>query len=115
MWTYNNPVNIKFGSGAFDQLHSLIAGRRYALVTYCDPPFAALTDRLTAAAGAPVLTISDIAPNPDYSLLSDQCARFSTLSEVPEVIVALGGGSVIEFCQSPCHCRGRFCTRSRLS
>ncbi|WP_212751928.1 iron-containing alcohol dehydrogenase [Roseovarius arcticus] len=96
MWTYNNPVNIKFGSGAFDQLHSLIAGRRYALVTYSEPPFVALTVRLTAAVGAPVLTINDIAPNPDYSLLTDQCARFATLSKAPKVIVALGGGSVID-------------------
>lgn len=96
MWTYSNPANIIFGSGAFGQIADLIGGRRYALVTYPEPPFAALSQQLEAAAGAPVLTISDVAPNPDYTLLENQSARFTAdLGEI-EVIVALGGGSVID-------------------
>lgn len=95
MWNYQNPVNVIFGDGQFRSLAELIGGRRYALVTYPDPHFAELTKDLVRQAGAPVLTIEDVAPNPDYVLLSHQSARFAGLDEI-EVIVALGGGSVID-------------------
>ena len=36
-----------------------------------------------------------MAPNPDYRLLAEQIGRFTKLQHQPEVIVALGGGSVI--------------------
>ena len=94
MWTYQNPVNAVFGDGCFAKLPEIIAGRRYALVTYPETPFVALSDQLENLADAPVLKIDDVAPNPDYELLAEQCARFGS-NEV-EVIVALGGGSVID-------------------
>jgi alcohol dehydrogenase len=96
MWTYRNPVRIIFGNDAFASLSSLIAGRPYALVTYPDASFTDLTSKMVAAAGHPVLVINDIAPNPDYKLLQVQAARFAGLTAQPEVIVALGGGSVID-------------------
>ena len=96
MWTYRNPVKIIFGSGEFKRLADLIGDRRYALVTYPEPSFAQLAQRLEASAGAPVLTISDVAPNPDYELLKEQSARFAKFSGKIDVIVALGGGSVID-------------------
>lgn len=95
MWNYQNPVNVVFGDGQFRGLSELIAGRRYALVTYPDPPFAELAKALARQAGEPVLTIEDVAPNPDYELLKIQSARFADHEEI-EVIVALGGGSVID-------------------
>lgn len=96
MWTYRNPVEILFGNDSFSALPSLIGDRRYALVTYPDDAFDAPTRALTATAGQPVLIIRDIAPNPDCPLLEQQSARFAGLPEQPEVIVALGGGSVID-------------------
>ena len=99
MWRYHNPVAIAFGVDVFDRLPELIAGRRYALVTYPDALFAELAERLRGGAGKPVLTVSDIVPNPDTRLLSGQAARFGAARNEPEVIVALGGGSVIEFRQ----------------
>lgn len=96
MWTYKNPVRIIFGNGTFASLASLIAGRTYALLTYPDAPFEELTAQLVTAAGHPVLIIKDIAPNPDYRLLQEQSARFAGLVNQPEVLVALGGGSVID-------------------
>lgn len=96
MWKYQNPVAIEFGADSFNKLADLIANRRYALVTYGEPFFDDLTKKLVQAAGAPVLIIRDVAPNPDYRLLAEQTMRFAKLPQVPEVIVALGGGSVID-------------------
>jgi phosphonate metabolism-associated iron-containing alcohol dehydrogenase len=95
-WKYANPVQIEFGIDSFDKLSELIGSRRYALVTYGEPFFTELASRLGKTAGAPVLIISDVAPNPDYRLLAEQTARFAGLKQQPEVIVALGGGSVID-------------------
>ncbi|MBS0531406.1 MAG: phosphonoacetaldehyde reductase [Proteobacteria bacterium] len=95
-WKYGNPVQIEFGVDNFDKLPELIAGRSYALVTYGEPFFDELTQRLEKAAGAATLIIRDVAPNPDYRLLSEQTKRFATLRSQPDIIVALGGGSVID-------------------
>jgi phosphonate metabolism-associated iron-containing alcohol dehydrogenase len=96
VWKYGNPVQIEFGIDSFGRLAELIGNRRYALVTYGEPFFAELASRLKKTAGAPVLIISDVAPNPDYRLLAEQTGRFAELQQQPEVIVALGGGSVID-------------------
>jgi alcohol dehydrogenase len=96
MWTYRNPVNIEFGLDRFDTLAQLIDGRRYAIVTYPDAPFPTLQTSLADKAGKPLIVIDDIAPNPDYRLLAEQSARFANVADKLEVIVALGGGSVID-------------------
>lgn len=96
MWAYRNPVKILFGNDRFASISSSIAGRTYAVVTYPDAPFHKLTAQLIADEGQPLLVVNDIAPNPDYRLLAEQSARFSKLASQPEVIVALGGGSVID-------------------
>ncbi|MES0883577.1 phosphonoacetaldehyde reductase [Roseibium sp. SCP14] len=96
MWTYSNPVKIIFGAGRFADLANQIGRRRYALITYPDPPFADLADTLAARAGPPAFVVSDVAPNPDYELLENQSSRFSGANREVEVIVALGGGSVID-------------------
>ena len=96
MWTYSNPVKVIFGAGRFADLANQIGGRRYALITYPDPPFADLAIALATRAGPPALVVSDVAPNPDYELLENQSSRFSGANREVEVIVALGGGSVID-------------------
>lgn len=96
MWQYRNPVDVRFGAGAFSELPRLIAGRTYALVTYDEPVFRELRQKLESAAGSACLVVDDVAPNPDCAHLGEQAARFSQLPRQPEVIVALGGGSVID-------------------
>jgi phosphonate metabolism-associated iron-containing alcohol dehydrogenase len=95
-WKYTNPVQIEFGVDGFDRLAALIGTRAHALVTYGEPVFQQLERRLAEAAGVPVLAIRDVAPNPDYRLLARQTARFAELQKQPDVIVAVGGGSVID-------------------
>lgn len=114
MWSYWNPVNVEFGAGRFDFLPEEIAGRSYAVVTYPEPPFRELVEKLAASAGDPVLTVSDIAPNPDYVLLEKQCRRFSGLERPIEVIVALGGGSVIDSAKVFAAANGDFGTVRRF-
>jgi phosphonate metabolism-associated iron-containing alcohol dehydrogenase len=96
VWKYANPVQIEFGVDSFAKLPGLIGKRRYAVVTYGEPFFDALVSGLAKDAGTPILTIRDVAPNPDYRLLGEQTERFARLQSQPEVIVALGGGSVID-------------------
>lgn len=96
MWKFENPVSILFGIDSFAKLPDLIGKRRYVLVTYGEPFFDDLTKRLSERAGAPILVIQDVAPNPDYRLLSAQATRFAEVAHSLEVIVALGGGSVID-------------------
>ena len=95
-WRYQNPVEVVFGSGTFDQAGALVRGRRYGLVTYGEPPFRDLAARLRDAAGEPCIVIDDIAPNPDVVALRRQCGRIRDLASPPDVILALGGGSVID-------------------
>ncbi|MBN8956980.1 MAG: phosphonoacetaldehyde reductase [Rhizobiales bacterium] len=100
MKSRQHPPPIRFGGGRvtwrFACLPQLIGGRPYALVTYGEPFFDDLTARLSHMAGAPTLIVNDVAPNPDCRLLTAQCRRFAEASSRAEVIVALGGGSVID-------------------
>lgn len=96
MWTYRNPVDVRFGRGAFETLGELVRGRSYVLVTYGEDYFRGLAEQLATLAGRPLLIIDDIAPNPDIADLRRQAARLGDLKQRPEVMVALGGGSVMD-------------------
>jgi alcohol dehydrogenase len=95
-WAYWNPVKIRFGAGTFEDVAGLIGKRRWALVTYNQPVFQALAHRLVKAAGAPVVTIDNIETNPDCAELAQSCRAFGAAEQAAEVIVALGGGSMID-------------------
>ena len=95
-WAYWNPVKIRFGAGTFEEVARHIGGRRWALVTYNQPIFQALANRLVKAAGAPVVTINNIETNPDCADLLNSCRTFGNAPQAAEVIVALGGGSMID-------------------
>jgi phosphonate metabolism-associated iron-containing alcohol dehydrogenase len=95
-WAYWNPVRIGFGPGQFDQVSAQIAGRSYALVTYGTDYFRGRSTKLAATAGEPVVTIDNIDTNPDFKDLVESCRRFGAAATKPAVIVALGGGSMID-------------------
>jgi len=96
-WSYVNPVNIHFGVGSFKNLREKINGRKYCITTYGDNKlFEDLTAQIVSSAGQPVAIVKDIAPNPSFENLQGACATYASASAPPEVIVALGGGSVID-------------------
>jgi phosphonate metabolism-associated iron-containing alcohol dehydrogenase len=94
--TGETKTQITFDVGVIDQIPALVGDRPYAVVTYGEPWFASLVDTLAADCHAPVIVIDDVAPNPDFARLKEQAARFGALPAQPGVIVALGGGSVID-------------------
>ena len=96
MWSYENRVRIRFGAGSLDEIGELIRDRAYCLVTYDEPIFRDFAQRIAAIAGPATLTIDNVVPNPDFHMLTESCAQFAGAEPVPEVIVALGGGSVID-------------------
>ncbi len=96
MWTYENRVRIGFGAGSLNQIGDLIQGRAYCLITYGETIFRDTVRRIGAIAGPATLTIDNVIPNPDFHMLAEACALFAAARPVPEVIVALGGGSVID-------------------
>ncbi len=96
MWTYQNPVRIRFGAGSLNGIGDLVHGRAYCLVTYDEPIFHDMAQRIAVTAGPAALTIDNVVPNPDFHMLAEACALFAAAQPVPEVVVALGGGSVID-------------------
>jgi phosphonate metabolism-associated iron-containing alcohol dehydrogenase len=97
MWRFRNPVEIAFGAGAFDMLGAAVAGRPYALVTYpAGEPFDGLARRAAALAGEPVAIVRNVAANPDFESLAESCRALAGARTWPAVIVAIGGGSVLD-------------------
>ena len=108
MWSFQNPVRITFGYGVLQQLATALAGRRYLLVTYDEPSFTALTEQITAEAGAPLAVIKDIKPNPDFADLDGLAPDLEPILQELEVVVALGGGSVIDAAKAIAAAPGEF-------
>jgi alcohol dehydrogenase len=96
MWSFFNPVRIEFGAGASAKAAGHIRGRRWALVTYDMPVFKEKAAQIAVAAGQPAVSIDNIVANPDFADLVSSCEAFGKAKPAPEVIVALGGGSIID-------------------
>ena len=108
MWTFGNPVRIEFGTGILRRVGSHVAGRRWVLVTYDMDLFREAAARIADDAGPPVAIIDNIVTNPDLGDLAASCARYAETRERPEVIVALGGGSIIDAAKVLAASGGRF-------
>jgi alcohol dehydrogenase len=97
MWRFRNPVEVTFGAGAFEALGAAVAERPYALVTYPEPePFDGLIARARALAGVPAAVIRNVPANPDFDSLAESCRALGGAARAPAVIVAIGGGSVLD-------------------
>jgi len=95
IWRFHNPVRVHFGAGSIDHIADAIASRPWLLVTHPDAPLQPWRTRLADLAGQPVAVIDDVEPNPSLAMLQRACADFAAATP-PQVIVALGGGSVMD-------------------
>ncbi len=96
-WSYINPVNVTFGSGALAALPKALKNRPYCLITYNDHhSFDELAKQIERLVGAPAVSVREVEPNPSFIGLQKNCATFADASVQPQVLVALGGGSVID-------------------
>ena len=71
MWSYYNPSNIIFKTGALDDLSlsNIIEKKKYCIFTYPDSIFKKHIKKITDALGDPLLIVDNIEPNPDYKNL----------------------------------------------
>ena len=96
-WRYHNPVDVQFGSGALGYLGSHTGGRTVTVVTFPEARGLGLIARLRAILGTALVQVIDrTEPNPDVALLADLYQRFWSDGQAGEVLVAVGGGSVID-------------------
>jgi phosphonate metabolism-associated iron-containing alcohol dehydrogenase len=96
-WRYHNPVEVRFGAGALDGLAAAARGRKVTLVTFPEAGELGLLDRLRAVLGPALAQIVDrTEPNPDVATLAGLYRSFWARTEGRELLVAVGGGSVID-------------------
>lgn len=95
-WSFHNPVRVRLGVDTLNEIGALLNGRSYAIVTYPDTPFRAMTQRIETIAGPALACIDNVEANPSISMLRAACAQLTALPRLPEVLVALGGGSVMD-------------------
>ena len=89
---FHCPVHIVEGHAYDEALESLVAARPWALVTSSGWVTRGAADMLTARCGDPLAIIADVKANPELS----DVIRLAPSLESAGVIVALGGGSVID-------------------
>ena len=107
-WRFFNPVDVRFGPGVLDQVGKAIGGRNWVLVTHPDAALLPWRGRLLAAAGKPVMMLDDIAPNPSLAMLRHMCGQLAQAAGSVELVVALGGGSVMDSAKFLAAGHGRF-------
>ena len=96
-WRYHNPVAVHFGAGCTDTLPRILAGRRATLVTFPEAAGLGLTARLERLLGASLVAIVDrTQANPDVDGLADLYRDFWARPDQGEILVAVGGGSVLD-------------------
>ena len=96
MWQFHNPVKIYFGDGKLEEITDSLRDRCYAIVTYNDSYFDELASRIQSLAKGCAVVLNQVHENPDLADLAKICAAFEPHQAQVEVLVALGGGSVID-------------------
>ena len=96
-WRYHNPVQVVFGAGTLAELPALLGDRKATLVTFPEAAQVGLLDRLRAVLGARLAHVIDrTEPNPDVASLAPLYRDFWRARDAGDVLVAVGGGSVID-------------------
>jgi phosphonate metabolism-associated iron-containing alcohol dehydrogenase len=96
-WRYHNPVDVRFGAGALDELAQVTCERRVTLVTFPEAEGLGVVERIRKLLGRHLAQVIDrTEPNPDVSQLDAMYREFWGDRGSGEVLVAIGGGSVID-------------------
>lgn len=96
-YRYFNPVAMRFGDDAIDELPEVLIGRRAMIVTFPEAEAIGLVERLRRILGANLEGVeAGSQPNPDVSVLAPMYERFWRDHPNCEAIVAVGGGSTID-------------------
>lgn len=94
-WGFRNPVRLVFGMDRLNDLPGLVKGRRALLVTTPGFTRRGITDRVKGLIGPSLVKIIDtVGPNPELDDLQETAERLQETHV--DVIVAIGGGSVID-------------------
>ena len=96
-WSYHNPVAIGFGAGCLNGLGDRIGNRRAVVLTFPEAAGLGLVERLRRLLGARLdgVLVAEQS-NPDVDGLDGLYATFWREHAAADVIVAVGGGSVID-------------------
>jgi phosphonate metabolism-associated iron-containing alcohol dehydrogenase len=96
-WSYHNPVAIHFGVGSLECLPDVVGDRRAVVVTFPEAQACGLAGRVKRLLGDRCLDLIDrTPPNPDVENLEALYDEFWDRHAGCEVIVAVGGGSVLD-------------------
>ena len=96
-WTFANPTRVVFGVDSLARLPELVRGRSTVIVTFPEAGSIGLTDRLQSLLGENLLEIiTDTHANPDVAELGPLHDDFHRRRAHCELLVAVGGGSVID-------------------
>ena len=96
-WCYHNPVEIHFGPGCLDALPRVLAGRTATLVTFPEAAGLGLIDRIARLLGSSLVGVIDrTQTTPDVGGLDEIYRASWQAPRQAEVLVAIGGGSVLD-------------------
>jgi phosphonate metabolism-associated iron-containing alcohol dehydrogenase len=96
-WSYFNPVHVYFGENSLERLPGVLAGRKALVLTYPEASYTDLLHRLEKLTGKHLAGLIDgVPPLPEISDLRDLYESVHRHFSAAEVIVAVGGGSVLD-------------------
>ena len=96
MWNYYNPVEIIFGEKKFSSIESILENKKYIIITHPEDIFKQYSDQLSNSPNPPLMIMTDVQPNPDYLNILSLLNNFSLIDQKIDLILAIGGGSVID-------------------
>jgi alcohol dehydrogenase len=96
MWRYHNPVAVRFGWDALEELPRVLGSRDAVVITFPEARENGLEARLRGLLGARLREIvADVEPNPEVSWFRSRYEPFWK-RHAGCVLVAVGGGSAID-------------------